>query len=257
MRAKSPAARGHHVARTVINAHVAIRTKAADAPNQFPPARLFLDDIDEIARILVEAAEKRGKSILADKAAKIKLTLTIKDQVCDDVEDLPKIATKTFDLAVSVAAEDEAWLPDASLEFDRHGTSLTLLGFPALEKFSIYHKLAPIFRRRNLRLATLIHSQGLSLMAVAVLVGLANIALLSNKLIQPTVSHVISSLSFAMTAIYLATVFHHSTIILRRSSDRHDLKQELLQKMPMAAISSILTFLLTLLGFYIKHKYLP
>jgi hypothetical protein len=250
-----PAQRGHHATGTAINAHVPIRTKEADAPNKFPPARLFLDDIDEIVRILVDAVEKREKSIRPDKDAKITLTLTIKDQVCDDVQELPKIATKTFDLSVSIAAQ--AWLPDASLEFDRFGTSLGLLGFTTLQKLSIYHKLAPIFKRRNLWLATLVHSNNSLILTVLVLSGLANFALMSNKQTPSMLSHVITLLGAVASITYLATIFHHSTIILRHSSERSALRQDLLPRILPVAVGCVLTFLLTLLGFYLKHKYWP
>jgi len=39
--------------------HVTIRTKEADVPHEFPPARLFLDDIEEIVSILRQAVESR------------------------------------------------------------------------------------------------------------------------------------------------------------------------------------------------------
>ena len=49
----------------------------------------------------------------------------------------------------------------------------------------------------------------------------------------------------------------HSTVIMRPSSEPSPLHQELLHKFPLVALSSVLTFLLTLLGLYLKHKYWP
>jgi hypothetical protein len=254
---------------------VTVRTKEADAPNQSPPARLFLDDIEEIVSILVDANENREKSIRPDKDVKATLTLAIKDQVCDEVQELPKIATKTFDLSVSVAAQN--WLPESSLTFRTYGTVLRLSGFTKVERLSIYHKLAPIFKRRNLWWATFIHSHsGWS----ATIFGAVSAALyillllwLSVLFLPITGSAIASYLSrhevihwslraATLIAVTLATALwsgrrQHSVIILRYSSEPSPLRQELLQKIPVAAVTSVLTFLLTLLGFYLKHKYWP
>ncbi len=231
-----------------------IRTKEADAPNDFPPARLFLDDIEEIVRILVDATEKKEKSIRPDKSAKITLTLTIKDQVCDEVQEVTKIARKTFDL--SIDADAQGSLSGTCLSFDRHRTHLFAIGFTREEKLGIYHKLVPIFKRRNLWLATLIHSHRALVLTLIAVLCLASWALLK----KPTTwiqAHMAALPGIALTTIFLATAFHHSVIILRHSSEHSPLRQELAQKIPVVVISSVLTFLLTLLGFYLKHKYWP
>jgi hypothetical protein len=251
---------------------VTIRTKEADAPNDFPPARLFLDDIEEIARILVDATEKKEKSIRPDKSAKITLTLTIKDQVCDELQELPKIATKTSDLSVRVAAQN--WLPETSLRFRTYGTSLDLSGFTREEKFSIYHRLAPIFKRRNLWWPTLIQSHpsssatifgaasgalyALLFLWIAILLGAGSITTYLSRHEVIHWSLRAATLIAVTLAIALSVGRHpHSVIILRHSSERSPLRQDLLQKAPLMAISSVLTFLLTILGFYLKHKYWP
>jgi hypothetical protein len=237
---------------------VTIRTKEPDAPNEFPPARLFLDDIEEIVRVLVEAAKKRDQN---DEDAKISVTLTIKDQVCDDVQELPKIAKRTTELVVKV--EKRQW-SETSLAFARYGTSLRYFAVTGQEKLSIYHNLAPIFKRRNLWSATLFRSHRTLLMTLFYLLVLAQIPAIIfklNKHTSPTLATVISDVAFPIAITIgiagLVTSFHHSIIILRHSSEPSPLRQELLQKIPVAAITSVLTFLLTVLGFYLKHKYWP
>ncbi len=251
-----------------------IRTKEPEVPSEFPPARLFLDDIEEIVRILVDANEKKQKSTHPDKDAQIKVTLTIEDQVCDEVEELPKIAKKTFDLTVKVEVQKS--LPETSLRFRRYGTSMGSIGFTTEEKLSIYHKLAPIFERRNLRWATVIHSHptwsgniyGAAGAALLMLLGISLSVLLFGKggTITTYLSrHEATAWSLAAAVPILATLVialksanqRHSVIILRHSSEPSPLRQELLQKIPVAAITAVLTFLLTLLGFYLKHKYWP
>ena len=217
---------------------------------------MFLDDIDEIVRVLVDATEKRVKSIRPDKDAKIVLTFAIKDQVCDEAQELPKIAKKTFDLSVEVDVPDSA--PWASLEFDRSSTFLMLIGFTTLEQLSIYHKLAPVFRRRNLWLATLVHSHSWLVHTVLLLLTLVNIALYASYHQHPPMLFYMFWLLFlALVAIEITTASHHSTIILRHLSERSALRQDLLGKILPVATGCVLTFLLTVLGFYIKHKYWP
>jgi hypothetical protein len=234
---------------------VTIRTKEADVPGEFPPARLFLDDIEEIVRILVDAIETREESLTHKNDAKATVTLTIKDQVCDEVQELTKIARKTFDLTINVDAQGR--LPDTYLSFDRDRTHLGAIGFTREEKLGLYHTLAPIFKRRNLWLATLVHSRKWLFLTVLFSSGLANALLFMSNKTPRMLTHLISLLSIAAAAAFLANIFHHSTIVLRHSSKPSPLRQELLQKIPVAAISSVLTFLFTMLGLYVKHKYWP
>jgi hypothetical protein len=242
---------------------VTIRTKEADAPNEFPPARLFLDDIEEIVRILVDATENRKEEWNKFNAdAKTRVTLTIKDQVCDEVQELPKIAKKTMDLSVSI--EVQMSLPQTFLRFSRFRTSLRSVGFTREQELSIYHNLAATFKRRNRRLVTLFRSHRVLFTTLFYLLLLAQIPAIVfklNKQTTPTLATVISDVAFPIAITIgiagLVTSFHHSIIILRHSSEPSPLRQELLQKIPVAAITSVLTFLLTMLGFYLKHKYWP
>jgi len=83
---------------------VTIRTEEPDLPSEFPPARLFLDDIEEIVRILQEFLETRkmdSRSTVED--LKMKVTFSTGGNECDDVHDLPKIGKSNRVLRVSVA----------------------------------------------------------------------------------------------------------------------------------------------------------
>jgi len=55
---------------------VTIRTKEPEPPEGFPPVRLFLDDIEEIVRALVDAHKKSNPSA-PHEDAKIKVTFAI------------------------------------------------------------------------------------------------------------------------------------------------------------------------------------
>jgi len=243
---------------------VTIRTKEPDVPSDFPPARLFLDDMEEIVRVLVDALENSTENTdeegrpLKDKT-KTRVTLTTKDRVCDGVRELPAIAKRTTELSVTVRSERSA-LPEASLSFRKSGANLRLRAFSRDESLSTFHNLEPIFKRRSFWLARFAHSYpnlfGLLTFALYICAAVPLVPLLNKQ--TPSARAILIGLPAAAIIItVLATSSHHSTIILRRSSEPSPLSQNLLQKIPLMVITSVLTFLLTLLGFYLKHKYWP
>jgi hypothetical protein len=251
-------ARGHHATETDINAHVTIRTKEPEVPDEFPPARLFLEDIEEIIHILVEAVENPKEPRTPPPVdTKTKVTITTKDKICDEVDELREIAKKTDQLFVSV---ERTGRDTISLRFTKSGAYLVLSLYTRDERLRMFHKLSPIFKRRNRWLATLVQSHHALFGALSTLsyfAAIIPVVILLNRNVPPTMSIVIGLLSAAIIITFFATGFHHSMVILRRSSEPSAIRQELLQRFPIAAISSLLTFLLTLLGFYIKHKYWP
>lgn len=230
-----------------------IRTEP-EVPDEFPPARLFLDDIEEITRILAEAIEK-----LPDQDEKITVKFSIKDQVCDEVQELPKIARKTSDLSISVTLSGDEY-SDSTLRIG-HTSFLCFAGFTREQELNMFYKLAPIFERRNLRLRKFLRSHpvvavslgGLSFGGAAAIVPL--VELLTHK--SSMLATACGLLSMAIFIAILASMYLGSTVIMRPSSEPSPLRQELVHKFPLVAMSSLLTFLLTLLGLYLKHKYWP
>jgi hypothetical protein len=235
---------------------VTIRTKEPEVPDELPPARLFLDDIEEIVRVLLDATEKRKKEVRLLEDEKTTVTLSIKDQICDAVEELPKIAQKTPELSVRIEARGVG----PSLRFTKHRTYLFLFGFTTEQRLRIFNKLAPIFKRRNRWLATIIYSHIFVfawLWVVSVFGAITPFIFMLNKQTPPTLALVISLFSVSIFVTISATAFHHSTIILRHSSERSALREEMIWKsIPMVA-SNILSFILGLLAQYFKHKYWP
>ncbi len=96
-------------------------------------------------------------------------------------------------------------------------------------------------------------------LAASCLVALGILGALAFKLglSHPTRDLVFALLLLSTSITFGEILFQHTVIILRPSSEPSPLRQELLHKFPLVAISSALTFLLTLLGLYLKHKYWP
>jgi hypothetical protein len=252
--------RGHRDTSTAINVHVTIRTKEPEVPAEFPPARLFLNDIEEIVRVLIAATENYHRE-REHGGAQTKVTLRIGDQICDEVEELPKIAAKTKELGISVEKGDWA---DSSLTIGKTHTLLLCFRFARHESLNLYHKLAPIFKRRNLRWRTFVHSAPWLISAYGFL-ALPLFALLQFLLKQampPTPAYALSAALVASLLIALIMgLFLHTTVILRHSSEPSAVRQGLRDKLPAAllgaVLGSVITFVLTLVGLYLKHKYWP
>jgi hypothetical protein len=238
---------------------VTIRTKEPEVPSEFPPARLFLDDIEEIVRTLVDANKSHNPYASQDEDAKLRVEFTIKDQVCDEVEELPEIAKKTTELSIQL--EWESGYIANSLRFYKDGSMLSTYVLTREGHLSLFHKLAPIFKRRNLWLRTLVHSHRESSLAL-IIASCFTVATVVAMFIFKPPNHQARTIAFGLLLVSIiitlsATLYRHTIIIMRHSSEPSPLRQELLQRAPLAAISSVLTFLLTLLGFYLKHKYWP
>jgi len=237
---------------------VTVRTREAEVPSEFPPARLYLDDIEELVRILVETIESQKEERKATgEEAKIRVRLTTKNQVCDEVQELPSMGEKTYELLVEV--KKQHW-PPISLDFSRHSARVHFYSFTTEEQLSVFYKLAPIFKRRKLWLATLVHS---SLLVTSLLLPVsfwvAAMALVSmlNKNTQWTRAALIGLPATLVFIVLASTAFHHSTIILRHYSKRSALRQEMVSKALPVVVGCVLTFIFTVWGMYLKHKYWP
>ncbi len=228
-----------------------IRTKEPDIPTEFPPAQLFLDDIEEIVRTLVDGIKE------SDPEAKTTVTFSIKDQECDEVEELPKIAKKSTELVIRVDLETAAGI---HLIFYR-SSSTSVMPFALTQEghLRLYHKLAAVFKRRNLWLRTLVWAHYAFFIGMVSGLSLASIAALVFSFWKhvPLWRATVAGLILVPLIITLwRTLYSHSVVIMRRSSEPSAFRQELLQKLPVAAISALLTFILTMLGVYLKHRYL-
>ncbi len=208
--ATGPPHRGHRAATTGINARVTIRTKEPEVPSEFPPSRLFLDDIEEIVRTLVDANKKPDFLAPQDEDAKIKVTFTIKDQACDEVEELPKIANKTTEL--SILLEWETGLIANSLTFHREGTFLSTFSLAEEGHLRLFHKLTPIFKRRNLWLRTLVWSHRTFFIGMlsVVVATMPVVTIMLGKHIPLTPTIAAALLFVSMITTLAATAFRHS-----------------------------------------------
>jgi len=98
---------------------MSISIKQADPP-ALPPARLYLEDIEEIVSIFRTLVDRVPNSGGEDPAMQV--TCSIGDHICDSVSDLPKIARLAQDLEIEVRKgstaiklNSKAWCSDSYL----------------------------------------------------------------------------------------------------------------------------------------------
>jgi hypothetical protein len=242
---------------------VTIRRIDADIFHPLPPARLYLDDLEKVVRILVEAIENRKEEAdRRDESARTKVTLTVKGLACDEVKELKDIAKKTTELNLKV---ERGWGGQSSLTLNTYYSAVTLIGFTREEQLRVLDQIAPIFKLRNLWFATLYYSNKtfrqvlFPLFSVALAIAAWTVPF--NK-VTPLKLRVAVMLPFLVLnatvfVVIVTTAFRHSTIILRYSSERSAIRQEMVSKGIPIVVASILSFILGLLTLYLKHKYWP
>jgi hypothetical protein len=78
-----------------------ISSREKPVPTGLPSARLYLEDIAEIVRILVEATRDREQNL--GSPVDSRTTFRVGDRISDDIQDLPRMAKspKEFELWVS------------------------------------------------------------------------------------------------------------------------------------------------------------
>jgi hypothetical protein len=113
-----------------------------EIPDQLPPARLFLDDIDEITKILFEALEATRESVLPVK-------YKVNDKfICDTLSDLKAFGGAVTQFEVKVGNNRLTLSPYAS-RWDIWG------GGPEI-RLATYGKLLRLFEARKMKLKAVI-----------------------------------------------------------------------------------------------------
>jgi hypothetical protein len=257
--ARAPPRRGHHATRTVINARVTIRTEEPEVPSEFPPTRLFLDDIEEIVRILREFLETRkmdSRSTVED--LKLKVRFSTGGKQCDDILDLPKIAKSNRELSISITKGD--W-PQTSLRFHPwFGTFWRSSGLTKEDTWSAFHKLQTVFQKRTRGWSALFRSLPSWLVWFLWTVAVSLLPLLRfplYKLMPHRAAYAIVLLSYGTIITAAVIGARHTTLVLRHSWDPPPIRQYVKDKLIPVIIGALLGIGGTILAMYLRHKFWP
>lgn len=197
---------------------MAIWTKEQDILlSGFPPARLFVDDIEEIVRIFRELVESHPIDPRSTtKNPKIKVLFSTPGEECDDIQDLPKIAKRCRELTIEVSRGD---FLSTSLLIHPTFTLLDSSGLTKEEKWSASRKLQPIFNKRGRPFA--------------------------------------QAFPFIFSFIVFGTGVRRTILTLHNSWDPSPTRHYLKEKLIPVVVGALLGIGGTILTLYLRHKFWP
>ena len=242
-----------------------IYSREKEVPTKLPAARLYLDDIEEIREaILGAAASRERRSEIDPTQVKVETTFYIGDQVCTEVQDLPKIKKRTRDFEMRLSAPDGF---SARVGVSWYATQWTTEGLTKADTWRAYHKLETIFERRKIRWRNLLPGDAGSLAFLLVECFLVLVLLLgyrTGKIIYklaPTHLELASYLlALAIVALITPAAFflmRHDTVILRYSWDQAAQREDRNTKILIGAVSALIAFLLGIATMALKGRYWP
>jgi hypothetical protein len=233
-------------------------------PRNLPAARLFLDDIEEIVRILVNS----GQGHDAPASSKfdwppLQIKFLTGNKLCDQIEELPQIAKSTKNLLVEVSRGSHFL---AVLEIYRFA-DLAIHGLSYDERLAVFHRVEDIFKQRGLPWQVLTwesvrNAPRWTGVVIGVLSGFVcgTVGMLLSKglhLARPWPARIAFAAVPVCTVASVWALTRGTTVILRKFSEQAEVQQEKMQKFLFEAIKLVVAFLLGVLTLFLKHKYWP
>ncbi len=181
---------------------MAIRVLQQSIPTKLPPAKLYLDDINEILQILTDSSEDCQASFVAGTSK------------CDTLDDLKDLRGRTTHFVMNISSPGK----HHTLELTTSATRIHIheIG-DQLPAWSKYVNVAAIFERRKLRLKSAVRSvglwifAGLWLLTVAVWTFAPHVA---KPISIDKVRHLVTGVLLAAAVVYYL-VSSHSVVYLR------------------------------------------
>ena len=243
---------------------MAVWREEKPVPTQLPAARLFLEDLEEIVKIFLRADENRATKIQTGKEdQQVTIEFKIVGQVCDRVDDLPKVAKRTTNLELELTKKPGLYR--VLFGISKYSTQWHTIGLSKEEAWAAFRQLEVLFENRKRYLRNFLVSQRLWLpITLGVIVPLLVFGLLV-LLYHGTPIKILPPFLIVSTTLVLFLLWtvlrQHSVVILRNSWDHAANREELKLKIIAGTIPALIGATLgiggTLLAFYIRHKYWP
>jgi hypothetical protein len=125
---------------------MAIKTKELEVPQHFPPARIYLDDLQEIVEIFREA--RKYEKYERQSEDRETISFECGNKTCDTFDELKKLSGTNWEFAVRV---DNSSFCSNSLYVNRGGCSWLSSGLSRDGQWATYRKLEALFRHRKVR----------------------------------------------------------------------------------------------------------
>jgi hypothetical protein len=228
-----------------------IQTTVSPIPDSFPPAKFYLDDLEEIVAILREGVESEEER----ESKPTTFTFGCAGRKCDTLEEVPRILKPRRELEIEVRrgwrSTKLSWNP----WIGNYWSSSSLSNAVAL---STHRRLAPIFERRKRRLSASVRTIPMWAWAIVNLAVVPIAHRLAHSY-EPTIgSKTADRLEFAGVmvyfAIFLAGAFTHTTLVPRRSHERSGTLTYLTDKIIPLVVGCLLGIAGTLLAQVLSRK---
>ena len=231
----------------------------APVPKDLTIARLYLDDVEEIVKILLDAEKNLNLQTVRagpDDAVKIEFIVGkgAKARTCSAVTELRAIAksTKHFNLEV---ARDYRYRASLSIGGFTNGISTRGLSYD--QEVGVYHRIEHIFKQRRLLFREL--SSKLKWWGW----GLIGLVLYLTGPVTGSLSKIMP-VGWAIAVVCAGVVLYFSVlvagdlgsiVVFRNFSEQDEIQREQVGKFFFEAAKLIAAFLLGMLSLYLAHKY--
>jgi hypothetical protein len=121
-------------------------TEFQPIPREFPPAKLYLDDVEEIVKVFTDAADLSA----SDGEQDLRVSFGVKNFTCDTIEELQRFGPKAYVLGIYVDLNKQEV---GSLEIVK-GRPASWRNGPAMragDRFKVYGQLHALFHTRKIR----------------------------------------------------------------------------------------------------------
>lgn len=236
---------------------MAITRLPKPVPDDLPPARLYLDDIEEIATILAAALGETTPEVKqGEKAPDIQTKFRIDDKVSPQIGDFEHLKKRTHDLTVTVSKGN----CQARIFITESNTFWSSFEMSREKSLDTHSKLKTVFDEKKLwwrARARMAPWWTFLFFYPAVFILTVILASLYPQL-KAHSAEIASIVATLLTLVAFAAVFigsrRHSTVILSYSSDARAKREELWSKVSLILITALVTLFGTLLAQYILRK---
>lgn len=243
---------------------MAISTREKEVPTKLPAARLYLDDIAEIREIILHAAASRVLRREIDPAQLVPETkFYVGDQVCTEMEDLPKLKKRTSDFEMRLSAPDGF---SARFGFTGFGLGWTTEGLTKADAWRAFHKLETVLDRRRIRWRALVPRDQSNAILLLTLVPAWLLLFFAPKIWavvhDVTSNPVLVSILFTLVVVALffpamVVFLRRGEVVLRYSWDDAARREDRNTKIAIAGVSALIAFALGVASMALKHKIWP
>jgi len=232
-----------------------IRHEDPQVPYHLSPARLYFDEIEQIAYIFSEAA-RSAKS--PDAGEEVITTFHVGTQFSGELNDLRKIGEKTRQFAVFTRRAGVL----LRLELSDNSLHWVSVGLPRPLEWETFHKVENVIHPRKLRLSSLldkIMTPTAQLAAVCVGLTVMSLVILRGHDLRLLASAALVSFTLGVASGVLSAngFLGGCAVILRYSHEQAERSAERRSKIGYALLGAILTIITGLTVAALKHKYWP